>query len=197
MSSYQTMHQQTAALHYEGQDNSGRPIIIDAAELSPSHFEIMAMRPGTWDELDAQTVHTIPDAEAAYKAMMARYVDPKPKTNPKPTPALTGKYAKLRDDLRQALAAGRAAEEANPEDGGTCNFDACRLYLPRWIAAKVEQAAEEAGTSCFVWRLFGGSRYVFAPNSHAQANARSRNAEAMTKALRDLGYDALDYCAMD
>ncbi|MCC8080037.1 MAG: hypothetical protein LIO57_08310 [Oscillospiraceae bacterium] len=115
----------------------------------------------------------------------------------KTAPALGGKYAKLRDDLRAALEAGRAAEAAAPEDGGTCNFDACALRLPRWLAAKVEQAAQEAGTRCFDWQLYGGRRYVFTPDTHGQGNARSRNAEAMTAYLRAAGYDAFDYCQMD
>ena len=42
-----------------------------------------------------------------------------------------------------------------------------------------------------------GGLFGFGPNSRAQANARSRNAEAMTRALRSMGYDAMDYCQMD
>lgn len=110
---------------------------------------------------------------------------------------LTGKYAQLRDALITALEAGRAAEAANPEDGGTCNFDSAALQLPRWNAALVEQAAREAGTHCFVWTLWGSKSYVFGPSTRAQGNARSRNADAMVAALRQLGYDAYEYCQMD
>ena len=104
---------------------------------------------------------------------------------------------RLRDDLRKALEAGAAAEQENPEDGGTCNFDSAALYLPRWNACKVEQAAKEAGTACSTWHLFGTKHFVFCPRTAAQANARSRNAEAMTQALKAMGYDAIDYCQMD
>ena len=121
-----------------------------------------------------------------------RRLTEKPATKP-----LSGKYAKLRDDLRAALEAGRNAERENPEDGGTCNFDSVALSLPRWQAAKVEQAAKEAGTSCFSWDLFGGRRWVFGPDTRAQGNARTRNAEAMTRTLAGMGYQAMDYCQMD
>ena len=58
----------------------------------------------------------------------------------------------------------------------------------------VEQAAKEAGTYCFKW---DDGFYVFSPNTRAQANARSRNAEAMTKALENLGYKVFEYQQMD
>ena len=111
--------------------------------------------------------------------------------------SLPEKYAKLRDDLRAALEAGRKAQAENPEDGGTCNFDACSVELPRWNRSLVERAAKEAGTMCFALRRYGATMYVFDPDSYAQANARSRNAEAMTRAMKSLGWDAMDYCQMD
>lgn len=114
-------------------------------------------------------------------------------------PPLAGKYAKLRDDLRAALEIGRAAQAANPEDGGTCNFDAPALYLPRWKAELVEQAAQEAEGRCWKWKRSwaGGSCWIFPPDSGAQANARTRNAEAMFKALQARGYDAIMYYQAD
>ncbi len=71
------------------------------------------------------------------------------------------------------------------------------LSLPRWTAEKVKQAAKEAGTGCFIWNCYGARQFVFGPDSRAQGNARSRNAKAMTAALRSMGYDAMDYCQMD
>lgn len=109
---------------------------------------------------------------------------------------LSGKYAKLRDDLRVALQAGRDAEALNPEDGGTCNLDAVAVRLPRWHSAKVKHAAKEAGTSCFEWYLWGTVSFVFTPDTTAQGNARIRNAESMKVALKAMGYDAFDYCRM-
>ena len=49
--------------------------------------------------------------------------------------ALTGKYAQLRDAIREAVLKGEIAEEVEWRergDGGTCNFDSPVIYLPRW-----------------------------------------------------------------
>lgn len=191
MTTYEMQHGSTRALHYEGPAKAGGPIIVDACQLKPGVFEVMVLRASSGQELASATVHSLPEAQDKYRELLQAHA--RPADGPAP---LSGKYAKLRDDLRAALAAGRAAEDADPEDGGTCNFDAASISLPRWNTAKVEQAAKEAGTGCFVWEL-GRRRFVFNPNTRAQGNARSRNAEAMTKALRALGYDALDYCQMD
>lgn len=110
---------------------------------------------------------------------------------------LTGKYAKLRDDLKIALLAGKSAEQANPEDGGTCNFDSPTLILPRWRKALVKQAAEEAGTSCFEWKFGIPGKFVFTPLTGGQGNARTRNAEAVKNMLKTMGYDAYMYYQMD
>lgn len=145
-------------------------------------------------ELESQTVATIEEATAANAEMFTRWTQ-KPKQTP-PAP-LTGKYAKLRDDLRRALEAGRTAEDANPEDGGTCNFDSPALRLPHWTAEKVKQAAKEAGAGCFIWNCCGTKAYVFTPNTRAQGNARTRSAEEMTDALLAMGYDAITCFQMD
>ena len=107
---------------------------------------------------------------------------------------LTGKYAKLRDDLIAALAAGRSAEEKTPNDGGTCNFDSPTIDLPRWQSEKIKQAAQAAGTHCYKWF---GSTWVFSPRTRAQGYARTRNAEAAKNKLCELGYQAYMYYAMD
>ena len=112
------IHASTAHLHFQGIDTAARPIVIDAAELSPGKFEIMAMRPDG-REIECQTTYTLDEAEAVYAAMLAHHTQPAPPPRP-----LSGKYAALRD-------------------------------------------------------------------------ARSRNAEAMTRALAAMGYDAVDYSQMD
>lgn len=180
-------------LHHTETPYKGRRIIIDAADLTAEcgYIEVMAMYPNG-EEITSHTTHDPQDAENVYNAFCKRFAE-----RPAAVKPLTGKYAALRDALRQALEAGRAAERANPEDGGACNFDASALYLPRWQSAKVEQAAREAGTRCTTWTLFGTRKYVFSPNTSAQGNARSRNAEAMTAALAALGFDAVDYCQLD
>lgn len=177
-------------LLHEEYTYKGRPVILDASELAPGEFEVMLMsKDGS--EIQCQRVRNEIDARGAFRFLRRTY---RPDAEPV---ILTGKYAKLRDDLRQALEAGQAAEAANPEDGGTCNFDAASLALPRWRQDLVKQAAKEAGTSCCTWELFGQRRYVFNPNTRGHGNARSRNAEAMTAALRRMGYDTFEYCQMD
>ena len=193
MNAYEIAHQNTTGLHYTGPGRHGNQITIDAAELSPGIFEVVALRADGL-EMDSVTASNLIEARDNYHKFMRKYVAPEPKRVISP---LTGKYAQLREDLKKALEAGRAAEDADPEDGGTCNHDSASICLPRWIAAKVEQAAKEAGTGCFTWNLYCSRRFVFTPNTRAQGNARSRNAEAMTAALRSMGYDAMEYSQMD
>lgn len=90
---------------------------------------------------------------------------------------------------------GKAAA-AQVEDGGTCNLDAPSLLLPRWQSAKIEQACKEAGCGCFEWTCFN-RRWVICFHIPGQAYKRETAAEVMTKALADMGYDALTYCAID
>ncbi len=191
MSFYETSHARTAGLHYEGPNRHGAQITVDAAELTPGRFEIVVLRSDGY-EIETASASNVHQARTAYLGFIHKYVDPEPAPAP-----LAGKYAQLRDDLAAALAAGRSAEDDDPEDGGACNFDAASLALPRWKESLVRQAAAEAGTGCFSWVLFGSKRYVFTPNTRSQGNARTRNAEAMTAELRRRGYDALDYSQMD
>ena len=109
---------------------------------------------------------------------------------------LTGKYAQLRDDLRAACEL--TAHLENTEDGGTCNFDAPTIHLPRWNSEKIKQAAREAGVGAFKW-TWGSTTlgWVFPVRSSGQANRRSRRAEAVSAELKRRGYDAGMYCAMD
>lgn len=193
MTAYELAHKNTSDLHYSGPDRTGLYILIDAAEIAPDRFEVAALR-NSGCELAMVAAYSLEEARSVYNRLYNRYVTTTEKKGPAP---LTGKYAQLRDDLRAALRAGRDAERANPEDGGSCNFDSASLYLPRWNTEKVEQAAKEAGTNCFKWKLFGKTRYVFRPDTCGQGNARSRNAEAMTAALHKMGYDAFNYCQAD
>ena len=178
-----------ASIKHEEYTHKGRRVILDAAEIFPGEYETMILRASDGEEIDSKTTTNKQVALAAFETFRKAY--------PADLPALAGKYAKVRDDLKKALAAGVAAEAAQTEDGGTCNFDSAALYLPRWNARKVEQAAKEAGTRCSDWNLFGQKPFVFFPFTHAQANARSRNAEAVTKSLQSMGYDAIDYCHID
>lgn len=102
---------------------------------------------------------------------------------------LTGKYAQLRDDLKKALSAGRAAEDAAPKDDSFWNWDCVSIVLPRWNIEEVKQAAKEAGTFC----ARSGSKWVFAPISRSRGTPSVLNVEAMSASLRSMGYNAAVY----
>lgn len=107
------------------------------------------------------------------------------------------KYSVLSADLAQAYKAAIAIYR-NHEDGGTCNFDAPALNLPRWIEEKTKQAAKAAGLNCWKWDLWGSKRFVFSlPGECGQGMRRTLIAEHMTRTLRGMGYDAMDYCQAD
>lgn len=167
---------------------NGRRAILDTCELAPGKFKTMLMRKnGT--EIDCRISYTEADAYADFAALYSAH--PQKPAAPKP---LTGKYAKLRDDLIKARAIALDAA-AQVDDGGTCNLDAPSLLLPRWQSAKVKQACKEAGGDYFRWGY--SNRYVICLRLPGQANKRETAAEAMTKALADMGYDALTYCTID
>ena len=170
--------------------HNGRRVILDTCELAPGKYETMLLYPNG-HEIDCRTARTEADAIADFDKLLTAYpADTKPAA-PKP---LTGKYAKLRDDLIKAHAIALDAA-AQVEDGGTCNFDAPSLLLPRWQSAKVKQACEEAGGDYFRWGY--SKRYVICLRLPGQANKRETAAKSMTKALTAMGYDALTYCAID
>lgn len=176
--------------HTEYKHNNRR-VILDTCELAPGKYETMLLYPNG-HEIACRTARTEADAIADFDELLTAYpADTKPAA-PKP---LTGKYAKLRDDLIKAHAIALDAA-AQVEDGGTCNSDAPSLLLPRWQSAKVKQACKEAGCGCFEWKSFG-RRWVIRFRIAGQAYKRETAAEAMTKALTAMGYDALTYCAID
>ena len=190
MTAYERTHHNTAELHYVGPDRSGAHIIIDAAEIAPNHFEVAALRTGGV-ELAMINAYSLDDARSAYNRLYSRYVTPVTKSEVKP---LAGKYAQLRDDLREVYKIGMEAA-AQVEDTGTCNMDAPALRLARWNKAKVQQACREAGCGCFEWSSF--NRFVVCFSIPGQAYKIETAAEAMTKALQKMGYDAHTYCQMD
>lgn len=169
--------------HTERKHN-GKPIVIDIAEIG-GHYEIAVLAKNGF-ELEMSTCYTIEEAEQIYNGYLKKYPE-------SPAP-LTGKYRKLADDLKTAVEAGKGAEAKNPEDGGACNFDATLIYLKGWTEKKVIQAAKEAGTTA---QKYKPGLFVINPITNGQANARSRNAEAMTRKLTELGYDTCDYCTLD
>ena len=177
--------------HFEGNDKTyGKNIIIDAA-YDGARIEVMTLYARTGAEIECRRVDTVEQAAKIYAAMIARYAQRHGEEAP-----LTGKYAKLRDDLLAAYAETDHLERT--EDGGTCNFDAPVLELERWNAAKIEQAAKEAGGYARKWTY--GSRtigWIFSPNSSGQGNRRTRRAEAISNAMSARGYSASMYYQMD
>ena len=69
MTCYDQPHQRTAHLHFTGKDYNGRKITIDAAEIAPNRFEIMAIRPNG-DELESHTTDSLERATDLYNAMV-------------------------------------------------------------------------------------------------------------------------------
>ena len=175
--------------HFEGRDKSGKPIIIDIADIG-GRYEVMALRLNG-SEIACGVYRDLTDAIHAYDNMKILYALREGEDAP-----LTGKYAKLRDDLNAALEAAKQAA-LDVDDGGTCNLDAAALSLPRWRKSLVEQAAKEAGTGCFSWQSFGGLRYVFTTPRVGQAHRNEVAAETMTSELSRRGYDAFCYQQMD
>lgn len=176
--------------HYEGKDKHGKPIIIDVANLGGT-YEVMAFVPRTGTEHECQRTASLEEAAQFYRDMLDRYALKEGENAP-----LTGRYAKLRDDLKAALKAAEQAA-AGVDDGGTCCLDAPSLHLPRWRQSLVEQAAKEAGVGCSTWRLFGEKRYVFSMRTPGQARKVERAAEAATAELARRGYDSFCYQQAD
>ena len=163
----------------------GKAAILCTSEVFPGEYETMLASPDFGTEYKVLRNTTEAGALADFKRLHKAYhVAP-----------LSGKYAKLAEDLRKAAAVGRAAAERS-DDGGTCNFDAATIRLSGWIQAKVEQAAREAGIRCFVWNLWGSKSFVF-PINCGQGNARTAGAEAMSEYLKNAGYEAGMYYQMD
>lgn len=172
---------------------NGRILIIDTAFIQGgpgclNTYETMAMWADNSLDIDCMRTHDLYEAERNHAAMLSKYKGQE-------DAPLTGKYAKLRDDIAAALTATEHLE--NTEDGGTCNFDSPALFLPRWNGKKVKQAAEEAGAGAWKWDLWGLSRWVISFRSSGQANRRSRRSESLVRVLSGMGYDCTEYCQAD
>ena len=183
----------THSIKHEEYTYHGKLVILDAAQLAPDRYETMLLSRSGGTEYAVTVSTTEADALNAYDAIRAAHLPDNERPAPVPAP-LTGKYAKLRDDLRRAHKIGLDAA-ALVDDGGTCNMDSPALRLTGWRQAKVEQACTEAGGGCFKWSCF--NRYVICLPIPGQAYKNEVAAEAMTKALTEMGYNAMTYCQMD
>lgn len=107
----------------------------------------------------------------------------------------------LADLLRKAKEAALAADQ--PEDGGTCNFDAPAFRVERCPEKIIQQAAEQAGVSVSGFSWFGGKRWYWLNGiTNGQANRRTRMVEAAMRVL-DKGeelipnFQSCGYCQAD
>lgn len=168
-----------------------KAVIISSTQIEPGLFEIMTMtRDG--EEIESYRTRRRGDVIAVYAQMVERYAENASARR------ITPKMQELIDALKLACNAAHAAREENDEDGGTCNFDAPALNLPRWKRADIEACAKAAGLIVRDWKPYGMRRWVFSvPFPCGQANLRSRMAEAMTASLKESGFDAMDYCQLD
>ena len=166
-------------------------ILVSAAQLAQSVYEVAALRPNG-DELELVRVSSALEARAVFAQMQQRFGPVAERASE--TPAMRRLIAAL---LRATDAARLAAAENGGEDGGTCNFDAPALELPRWREADIQYCARAAGTTAFAWRIFGKRLWVFGVPLGGQGNRRSRQAEAIVESLAADGFNACEYCQMD
>lgn len=106
------------------------------------------------------------------------------------------KYSKLEQDLRTAFTAGLKASAA-VSDGGTCNFDSAKVYLPRWSESKVESAAKAAGGFASKRVQYGQAVFYLTVGPTGQGFKRTVCAEKIRDVLNQLGYDAAVSYVMD
>ena len=166
-------------------------LIIDAAEIAPGEYEVMAFYRGG-SEIECYRTGDPEDAKAAQARMVEQYAEDAIAR------LFSPKMQNLVDALKAACAAAHAAREQNSEDGGTCNFDSPAIRLFRWRQADIEACANAVCLTVRDWNLYGTRRWVFGvPGPCGQANLRSRMAEAMVKSLKESGFDAMDYAQLD
>jgi hypothetical protein len=104
--------------------------------------------------------------------------------------------SKLTDDLK---AANEAASlfVAGIDDRGTANLDKVILRIPGVQEATVLEAIKQAGLHCRGRRKWIGEGYMITPTSAGQAQKRSQGVSTMVNQMRDLGWEALQYCQND
>lgn len=156
-----------------------RNLIIDAAPYG-NGYEVMVMkRNGT--EVESASAKTEIEAVNIFEDFIRKY------------DVLTGKYAKLRNDISIAcMDARRQALDEN--DTGSCNFDAACIHLPRWKEKDVIRAAEEAGVTAYKAE---GSYYIIHTPRVGMAWRNTVAAQTMTQSLKASGYNVYTRYMMD
>ena len=164
----------------------GRSVTLSAVQLSDKKYETMLLlNDGSGEEIISYQSTSEEDAVYFFNEIRDKYH----------VPELTGKYKKLADDLKAALAYG--LEHMGTDNGGTSNFDAPSLTLPGWEKKLVNAAARTAGVICSEWTLWKSKTYVFSMRGAGQGYTRTRAAEAMCQYLKEQGYEAGMYYQMD
>ncbi len=174
-------------LYHAERRYNGKNIIIDTCYEFGTYETMVLYANGT--EIESKTTRDINQA----KKHFFDYCDKYPET----TDPLKGKYAKLRDDLKEIYSSRETLDAIyNSADGGSCNFDSPILYLPRWNSKKVRQAAKEAGLDCSVSVSYGVKRYILSC-SFGMGDRRTTAAEIIANALKGRGYDTSVFYMMD
>ena len=162
----------------------GKKIMIDIAEISPRWYEVMVFD-NYGEEIASMRCDSLDIAVDWFNYYCKNY-----EASEKP---LTGKYAKLVVDLISAYRKGKkAADESTGR--GTCNLDAPMILLPRWKGNLVKRAFAEADIPKPSKRNDG---WYIIPVCFGQDWANTVGVEAMSKALKELGYDSSVWYCVD
>lgn len=106
------------------------------------------------------------------------------------------RYEQLKNDLKYAVE--KATEIAyQTDDGGTCNFDSCILYLPRYNKDKTLETIKETGIRAFKGNYYGKVCYILENPVYAQADRNTIQAEIINKIMGNKGYNVGMYYQMD
>lgn len=106
------------------------------------------------------------------------------------------KYEQLKNDLIEAVKRAKEKAIITP-DGGTCNFDSCILYLPRYDEGKTIEAIKGAGIGGYKSEYFGKVCYMLGNPIFSQGDARTAQAETIEAFMRSRGYKTGVYYMMD
>ena len=166
------------------ENKTGKPIIIDAANIWLNEFEIMVMYPGG-EEVESKTVYSEAEAEMIYNRYVREYTTER---------RLTGRYAALKVAIEDALKAATNEARRDPNDDGTSCLDCPMVELPRYRKTLVMQAVKEAGTH---GSFRDGILMFYVPLTCGQADRLTRSARAAAASMRAAGYEASVYYRID
>lgn len=112
-------------------------------------------------------------------------------------------YAELIAALKRAQEAAKAAGLLS-DDGGTCNFDAPVLFMPKGTReTTMDKIGLRGGVSFMKWEscpFAGAGRtawLIFGDFMSGQGNRRSRIAEAFAASLKADGFESDTYYQID